>query len=56
MGYIRQKVASSEQKVKGCIVATNIDKKLKYALGELPDIDFYRYEINFSLNKIDTNI
>ena len=56
MGYIRKRVASSEQKVKGCIVATNIDKKLKYALSEIPDVDFYRYEINFSLNKIDTNI
>lgn len=53
MGYIKKKLATNNEKVKGCIIGTQEDKSFEHAISMVPDIDFYRYSINFSLNKID---
>ena len=52
MGYIKNTVAKKDQIVRGCIIATDEDQGLKNALSVTPDIDFYKYNINFTLNKI----
>jgi len=52
MGYIKNNIAKNNQKVRGCIIATEEDQGLRNALSITPDIDFYKYQVNFSLNKI----
>ena len=52
MGYIKNNIATNNENVKGCIIATEEDQGLKNALSVTPDIDFYKYQVNFSLNKI----
>lgn len=54
MGYIKKFIALNNEKVRGCIIATEEDKGLKNALAVMPNIDFYRYKINFSLEKLET--
>ena len=49
MGYIQE--MSPNQNVKGIIIGLNADDKLKYALKKVPDIEFYRYQIDFKLMK-----
>lgn len=53
MGYIKKTLAKNNERVKGCIIGTQEDKKLVNAISMVPDIDFYRYELNFSLNRIN---
>ena len=53
MGYIKKKLATNNEKVKGCIIGMQEDKGFAHAISMVPNIDFYRYNINFSLNKID---
>jgi len=53
MGYIKSSVAKNQESVRGCIIATEEDQGLKNALSVTPHIDFYKYNINFSLNKTD---
>lgn len=52
MGYIFNNRTNSEQIVKGVIIATEEDAKLKDALVVASNIDFYRYELSFKLTKI----
>ena len=51
MGYVMAELATPEQKVRGVIIALEDDLKLRYSLSIVPGIDFYRYEVNFKLNK-----
>ena len=53
MGYIKEEIATSEQKVKGVIIAFDDDQKIKRALSVTNNISFYKYRINFSLIKSD---
>ena len=53
MGYIRKTLAKNNERVKGCIIGTQEDRNLVNAISMVPDIDFYRYELNFSLNRIE---
>lgn len=52
MGYVKQHLANKKQSVRGCIIATDADQRLKNALSSVSNIDFYEYKINFSMNKI----
>lgn len=54
MGYIKQNLALNDEKVRGCIIATNADQRLRNALSSVDNIDFYEYKINFSMNRIET--
>ena len=51
MGFIAAEFAERHQSVRGVIIALEDDKRLKWALKVAPNIDFYRYEINFELIK-----
>jgi len=53
MGYIKSEIAEPTQNVKGCIIAFDDDLRIKRALQINPSIEFYRYEINFKLLKLD---
>lgn len=53
MGYIKEEIATSEQEVKGVIIAFDDDQKIKRALSVTNNIFFYKYRINFSLIKSD---
>ena len=54
MGYVSEVLSEENQKVKGLIIALSDDKRLQRALIPLNgSIEFYRYEINFSLKKIE---
>jgi len=51
MGYAREELAEEGQIVKGVIIALEDDQKIRRALGVVPDVDFYRYQISFKLMK-----
>ncbi len=53
MGYIKKVLATNDEKVKGFIIGTQADRNLINAISMVPDIDFYNYNINFSLNRVD---
>ena len=54
VGFIKKEIAKPGQKVRGCIVATGMETNLEFALHGSPNIDFYKYKINFLLTKVDT--
>lgn len=51
MGYVKDELAESNQKVKGVIVAFEDDVKIHRALSVAQNIDFYTYKISFKLEK-----
>lgn len=52
MGFVREELAEPDQDVKGVIIALEEDLRTRRALAVSPDIAFYRYHINFTLNKV----
>jgi hypothetical protein len=53
MGCIKKSLATNNEEVKGCIIGTKEDQNLVNAVSMVPDIDFYRYNLSFSLDKIN---
>ena len=54
MGYVSDVLSEDNQKVKGLIIALSDDQRLRRALIPLDGkIEFYRYEINFRLKKVE---
>lgn len=51
MGYIKEEVAEAGQSVKGVIIGLECDTRLKRALSVTNNIEFYRYQIDFTLEK-----
>jgi restriction system protein len=51
MGYILGELAEDGQSVKGVIIALEDDLRIRRALKVANNIDFYRYEVSFNLNK-----
>lgn len=51
MGYVAQDLAEPGQTVRGVIIALDDDIRIRRALAVAPNIDFYRYEVNFRLKK-----
>ena len=49
MGYVKEDVAEDHQRVRGVIIALDDDKRIRRALQIAQGIDFYRYEVKFSL-------
>ena len=49
MGYAMQELAQDDQEVRGAVIALEPDTALEHALRASPMVDFYRYEIQFSL-------
>ena len=57
MGYVLEEIVGEidgeTQSVRGCIIAFEDDLRIKRALKINPLIDFYKYEVSFSLKKFD---
>lgn len=51
MGYVIEELAEENQTVKGVIIALEDNLRIKRALRAANNIDFYRYEVSFSLFK-----
>lgn len=51
MGYVKEVLAEKSQSVKGVIIGLEADTRLKRALTVAPNIEFYRYQIDFKLQK-----
>ena len=51
MGYAMEELAEPHQTVRGVIIALEDDLKLRRALRATTNIDFYRYQVSFSLLK-----
>lgn len=51
MGYVAEELAEDHQTVRGAIIALEDDLRIRRALKVAPNIDFYRYEVSFTLKK-----
>jgi hypothetical protein len=49
MGWVRKNLAKEGQKVKGIIIAKEIDEALSYAVRDLKDVTVLTYSVNFKL-------
>jgi endonuclease len=48
MGWVKQTIGKG-QKVRGVIVAKTIGDNLRYAVGVIPDVSLFEYEVSFQL-------
>ena len=53
INFVRRTLAANGEEVKGCIIGTEEDRALMNAIAEVPNIDFYRYNISFSLDLVN---
>jgi restriction system protein len=51
MGYVQDELAEPHQLVRGAIIAFEDNQRMRRARSVAPNVDFYRYEINFKLVK-----
>lgn len=51
MGYVKEELAEDGQTVKGVIIGLDADVRLKRALSVTNNIEFYKYKIDFKLEK-----
>lgn len=51
MGYVLQELAEPHQRVKGIIIALEDDQRIRRALAVAQNIEFYRYQVSFKLEK-----
>lgn len=49
MGYVMDELAEKGQTVRGVIIALEDDNRIRRALRVTQNIDFYRYQVNFTL-------
>jgi restriction system protein len=49
MGFVKNDLATSGESVRGVVIALEDDLRLRNALSMVPDIDFFRYQIDFKL-------
>ena len=54
MGYVLDELAEEHQTVKGVIIALEDDTKIRRALRVAQGIEFYRYQVTFTLTKRST--
>lgn len=52
MGYVKDILSEPGQSVKGVIIALEDDKNIRYALSVTNNIEFYKYNVSFSLSKV----
>ncbi len=51
MGFVTSELAESHQKVRGIIIALEDDLRLQRSLSVTQNIDFYKYTVDFKLDK-----
>jgi len=49
MGWVKENLATGNQKVKGIIICHEQDERLSYAVKMVPEIALKFYEVSFSL-------
>ena len=49
MGWVNGHLCTSTQSVSDCIIAKRKDQKLEYALKQVNNIEFLKYELDFRL-------
>jgi restriction system protein len=52
MSWVGEEIASEGQTVRGAIIALDDDLSIRRALSMVNGVDFYRYEVKFSLSKV----
>lgn len=52
MGFVKNDLAINGERVRGVVIALEDDLRLRNALSMVPDIDFFRYQIDFKLLSI----
>lgn len=52
MGWVKQTIGKG-QNVRGVIVAKMISDNLRYAVGVMPDVSLFEYEVSFQLKLVD---
>jgi len=52
MGYVQEELAEKDQTVKGVIIALEDDVRIRRSLVVAANIDFFRYQISFSLSRV----
>jgi hypothetical protein len=50
MGWVQKHLAGNKE-VRGIIVASKMDTKLRYAVTKTPDVSLYEYQLRFDLTK-----
>ncbi len=50
MSWVKENLARADQKVRGVIIAKEVDEALRYAVKHLPDVDVLTYKVNFKLS------
>ncbi len=53
IGWVKKNLAGPDQKVRGIIVASEIDDALRYAASGLPNISVKTYAVTFSLQAVE---
>lgn len=51
MGFVKKELATQGETVKGVIIALENDLRMSNALSIVPDVNFYRYKVDFQLLK-----
>ena len=51
MGYVKEDLAEPHQNVKGIIIGSEDDLKIRRALFVTTNIEFYKYKVNFKLHQ-----
>lgn len=51
MGFVMAELAEPQQTVRGVIIALEDETRLRRALAAVPNVDFYRYQISFKLQR-----
>jgi restriction system protein len=49
MGFVKKELATNGENVRGIIIALESDLRMENALSMVPNIDFYRYKVDFQL-------
>ena len=52
MGYVQEELAEESQTVLGVIIALEDDMKIRRALKMTPNVEFYRYQVSFKLERV----
>ncbi len=53
IGWVRENLARSDQRVEGIVVVGESDERLRLATLALPGFSLFRYRISFSLEPTD---
>jgi restriction system protein len=55
MAWVKESITREDQSVRGIIIALDDDLRIRRALQMVNGVDFYRYEVKFSLNKVQAS-